>query len=222
MRHTDLRVTLGRGLLLARVPDAIPIAISIAILAVTVLAVVSSAANAQVYRYEDENGITVLTNIKPEPGRYQDVRNIGCYGTCIKGVDWHATPLRRAEFSGEVRAAAEVHGVDEALVRAVMHAESWFNPSAVSHAGAQGLMQLMPATQSRFGVADPFDPLDNISAGVAYLAELLEDFENDWELAVAAYNAGETAVRKYGGIPPFAETREYVRRIRILRARYRG
>jgi len=177
---------------------------------------------AQVYRYTDENGITVLTNIKPEPGRYENVRNVGCYGTCIRGVDWHATPLKRVEYREEVRAAAEVHGVDEALVRAIMHAESWFNPAAVSHAGAQGLMQLMPATQARFGVADPFDPVANISAGVAYLAELLDQFDNDWELAVAAYNAGENAVRRHAGIPPFSETQEYVRRIRILRMRYRG
>ncbi|MBL36929.1 MAG: soluble lytic murein transglycosylase [Xanthomonadales bacterium] len=190
-----------------------------AFLALTAL---SLSSQAQVYRYTDENGITVLTNIKPEPGRYENVRNVGCYGTCIKGVDWHATPLKRVEYRDEVRAAAEVHGVDEALVRAIMHAESWFNPAAVSHAGAQGLMQLMPATQARFGVADPFDPVDNISAGVAYLAELLDEFDNDWELAVAAYNAGENAVRRHAGIPPFSETREYVRRIRILRMRYGG
>jgi len=189
--------------------------------AVLTLATASVPSHAQVYRYTDENGITVLTNIKPEPGRYENVRNVGCYGTCIKGVDWHATPLKRSEYREELRAAAEVHGVDEALVRAIMHAESWFNPAAVSHAGAQGLMQLMPATQARFGVADPFDPLDNISAGVAYLAELLDEFD-DWELAVAAYNAGENAVRRYAGIPPFSETQEYVRRIRILRMRYRG
>ncbi len=192
---------------------------AMAFLALTAL---SLSSQAQVYRYTDENGITVLTNIKPEPGRYENVRNVGCYGTCIKGVDWHATPLKRVEYRDEVRAAAEVHGVDEALVRAIMHAESWFNPAAVSHAGAQGLMQLMPATQARFGVADPFDPVDNISAGVAYLAELLDEFDNDWELAVAAYNAGENAVRRHAGIPPFSETREYVRRIRILRMRYGG
>lgn len=194
----------------------------VAALALLALTAMSVPSRAQVYRYTDENGITVLTNIKPEPGRYGNVRNVGCYGTCIKGVDWRATPLKRAEYREEVRAAAEVHGVDEALVRAIMHAESWFNPAAVSHAGAQGLMQLMPATQARFGVADPFDPLDNISAGVAYLAELLDEFENDWELAVAAYNAGENAVRKHAGIPPFSETQEYVRRIRILRMRYGG
>lgn len=192
------------------------------VVAVLVLTAASAPSLAQVYRYTDENGITVLTNIKPAPGRYENVRNVGCYGTCIKGVDWHATPLKRSEYREEVRAAAQMHDVDEALVRAIMHAESWFNPEAVSHAGAQGLMQLMPATQATFGVADPFDPLDNISAGVAYLAELLDKFDNDWELAVAAYNAGETAVRQYAGIPPFSETLEYVRRIRILRMRYRG
>ena len=189
---------------------------------VLAIALWSAWAPAQVYRYEDENGITVLTNVKPDPGRYQNVRNVGCYGTCIKGVDWHATPLRRAVYREEVRAAAEFHDVDEALIRAVMHAESWFDVTAVSRAGAQGLMQLMPATQLRFGVADPFDPPENISAGVAYLAKLLDEFGDDWELAVAAYNAGETAVRRHGGIPPFSETREYVRRVGILRMRYRG
>jgi len=191
-------------------------------LAAFVLVVALQPASAQVYRYTDDNGITVLTNIKPQPGRYQDVRDVGCYGTCIKGVDWNTTPLRRAEYRDEVRAAATAHAVDSALVRAIMHAESWFDVTAVSRAGAQGLMQLMPATQARFGVTDPFDPLDNISAGVAYLAELLDEFNDDWELAVAAYNAGETAVREHGGIPPFSETREYLRRVRILRARYGG
>jgi len=175
----------------------------------------------QVYRYTDENGIIVLTNTRPDASRYPDARNVGCYGTCIQGVDWHSTPLRRGDFAAETRAAADVHGVDEALVRAIMHAESWFNPQAISHAGAEGLMQLMPATQARFGVSDPFDPVENITAGVAYLAVLLADF-GDWELAVAAYNAGENAVRRHRGVPPFAETREYLRRVRILKQRYGG
>lgn len=189
-------------------------------IAVLLPALLATTAAAQVYRYTDENGITVLTNIRPDAERYPDLENVGCYGTCITGVDWHATPLRRAEYRLEVRAAAELYGVDPALVRAIMHAESWFNATAVSHAGAEGLMQLMPATQQRFGVADPFDPLDNISAGTAYLAELLERYDGDWQLAVAAYNAGETAVERYGGVPPYAETEEYLRRVRILRGRY--
>ncbi|PKL95793.1 MAG: transglycosylase, partial [Gammaproteobacteria bacterium HGW-Gammaproteobacteria-8] len=122
-------------------------------------------AAAQVYRYVDENGITVLTNIKPDFSIYPDAANVGCYGTCIRGVDWHATPLRHDSFAEEVTLATERFGLDPALVRAIMHAESWFNPAAVSHAGALGLMQLMPATQQHYGVEDPFDPLQNVIGG---------------------------------------------------------
>lgn len=174
---------------------------------------------AQVYTYTDENGITVFTDRKPDSNRH-DVRNLGCYGTCRKDVDWQRTPLKPRAFDAEIRAASEIFGVDDALVRAIMHAESWFEPEAVSHSGAQGLMQLMPATQRRFGVANPFDPLDNITAGVAYLAWLQEEFGGNLERIIAAYNAGENAVRQHGGIPPFPETREYVRRVNILYRRY--
>jgi soluble lytic murein transglycosylase-like protein len=180
----------------------------------------SLGASAQIYTYVDENGLTVYTNVKPEPNRYR-VENIGCYGTCRQGVDWNLTPLRNGEFAEEIQAASEIFGVDAALIRAIMHAESWFQPEAVSHAGAQGLMQLMPATQQRFGVANAFDPLDNISAGAAYLAWLLNEFNNDLTKAIAAYNAGENAVKRHAGVPPFPETREYVRRVNILLQRYR-
>jgi len=177
-------------------------------------------ADAQVYRYVDEDGITVLTNIKPDRSLYPDAINVGCYGTCIRGVDWSLTPLRHDQFVDEVATATERFGLDPALVRAIMHAESWFNPGAVSHAGAQGLMQLMPATQQHYGVEDPFDPLQNVIGGAAYLADLLRRYEGDWQLAVAAYNSGETAVAQYNGVPPYAETREYLRRVGILRDRY--
>lgn len=174
---------------------------------------------AQIYTYTDENGITVFTDRKPDSSRYR-VHNLGCYGTCRKGVDWQRTPLKPGAFDAEIRAASESFGVDHALVRAIMHAESWFEPEAVSRSGAQGLMQLMPATQRRFGVRNPFDPLDNITAGVAYLAWLNEEFGGDLNRIIAAYNAGENAVRRHGGIPPFPETREYVRRVNILYRRY--
>jgi soluble lytic murein transglycosylase-like protein len=183
--------------------------------------VMACTAWAQVYTYTDENGLTVYTDRKPDSDRY-DVRNLGCYGTCRKGVDWQSTPLLPRHFDVEIRAASEVFEIDAALVRAIVHAESWFEPQAVSHAGAQGLMQLMPATQQRFGVANPFDPLDNITAGAAYLAWLLEEFGGDRDRAIAAYNAGENAVRRHNGIPPFPETREYVRRVNILFRRYSG
>ena len=176
---------------------------------------------AQVYTYVDENGITVYTDRKPDSSRYR-VHNLGCYGTCRTGVDWNRTPLKNGEFAHEIAAVADEFSLDSALLRAIMHVESWFQVDAVSSAGAQGLMQLMPATQARFGVHDPFDPLDNITAGGAYLAWLLNEFNGDLTRAIAAYNAGENAVRRHGGIPPFAETREYVRRVNIMYGRYRS
>ncbi|WP_376690432.1 transglycosylase SLT domain-containing protein [Wenzhouxiangella sp. EGI_FJ10409] len=191
------------------------------LLAALALVLAASDAAAQVYTYTDENGVTVYTDRKPDSNRYR-VHNLGCYGTCRKGVDWQRTPLEPSAFDAEIQAASDIFGVDKALVRAIMHAESWFEPEAVSHAGAQGLMQLMPATQRRFGVANPFDPLDNITAGVAYLAWLDEQFGGDLERIIAAYNAGENAVRRHDGIPPYPETREYVRRVNILYRRYRS
>ncbi len=205
-----------------RVPTRLVGALSCGLLAVlmALLAWVEPV-RAQVYTYVDENGITVFTDRKPDTSRYR-VRNLGCFGTCRTGVDWEKTPLFNGSFEAEINAASDVFGVDPALVRAVVHAESWFQPDAVSHAGAQGLMQLMPDTARRFGVVNPFDPVDNITGGVAYLAWLLAEFDQDLTRVLAAYNAGENAVRRHQGVPPFAETREYVRRVEILLRRYRG
>jgi soluble lytic murein transglycosylase-like protein len=112
--------------------------------------------------------------------------------------------------------------VDEAVVRAIIHAESAFNPNALSRVGAQGLMQLMPATARRFGVGNAFDASQNIAGGVQYLAWLLKRFKGDVALAAAGYNAGEGAVDKYKGVPPYAETQRYVQRVAVLAERYRG
>ncbi|HMA97958.1 MAG TPA: lytic transglycosylase domain-containing protein [Wenzhouxiangella sp.] len=192
------------------------LALSILCLALTVH---SGLALGQIYTYVDENGITVFTDRKPDMQRYR-VRNLGCYGTCRTGVDWERTPLKVDRFVPEIEAASEVFGVEAALIRAVMHAESWFEVDAVSHAGAQGLMQLMPDTARRFGVSNAFDPVDNITGGAAYLAWLADKFERDVTRMVAAYNAGENAVIRHDGVPPYPETREYVRRVRILYRRY--
>lgn len=118
-----------------------------------------------------------------------------------------------------VNASADRFDVDPKLVHAVIRAESGYNPRAVSSKGARGLMQLMPQTARELGVADSFDPASNIAGGTRYLRSLLDRFQGSLELALAGYNAGPEAVRRFGGIPPFSETRKYVQR--VLRD-YRG
>jgi soluble lytic murein transglycosylase-like protein len=128
-------------------------------------------------------------------------------------------PLRAAEapsdspFAQLIRAAAQKHGVDEELITSVITAESAFNPRAISRKQARGLMQLMPATASQLAVSDAFDPAQNVDAGARYLKLLLEKYGQDLTLALAAYNAGPDRVAQFGGVPPFSETRAYVRRV---------
>jgi len=123
------------------------------------------------------------------------------------------TPIFQTKFNPIIVAAAKKFDVDAALVSAVIKAESDYNPRTVSHKGARGLMQLMPATARRFGVSDSFDPVANIHAGTRYLRWLLNKFEGNADLAVAAYNAGEGNVWKYNGVPPFRETVQYIKRV---------
>jgi soluble lytic murein transglycosylase-like protein len=126
------------------------------------------------------------------------------------------------QFNAEIAAAAREHRVDPALVRAVIHAESSFNPRAVSPKGAKGLMQLMPSPARSLGVDDPFEPGDNIRGGTNLLADLKRKFNGNVRLALAAYNAGEGAVRRHNGIPPYRETQDYVAKVLRLRAAYSG
>jgi soluble lytic murein transglycosylase-like protein len=146
-----------------------------------------------------------------------------CEGAHRRGqrADWRTTPLFQREYSKEINAAARRHGLDPALLRAVIHAESGFDASARSPSGARGLMQLMPATARALGVRQPLDPHENIDGGARYLAELLARFRNDVSLATAAYNAGPSAVQAYAGVPPYDETRACVQRVRLLLYRYR-
>lgn len=118
-----------------------------------------------------------------------------------------------------IQSAAERHEVDPQLVRAIIKVESNFNPYAISHKGAMGLMQLIPKTARQLGVNDAFDPEQNIDGGVRHLKYLLEQYRGNLPLSLAAYDAGEGAVERYNGIPPYQETRQYVRRIASL---YRG
>ncbi|MCT6928870.1 MULTISPECIES: lytic transglycosylase domain-containing protein [Lysinibacillus] len=126
------------------------------------------------------------------------------YANSLAGADQYAAIIEKASAT---------YGVPEKLIAAVIKQESNFNPSVVSHAGAQGLMQLMPQTAQYLGVTNAFDPEQNIMAGAKYLRQMLDKFNNDPTLALAAYNAGASRVTKYGGIPPFKETQNYVKKV---------
>lgn len=146
---------------------------------------------------------------------------VGCYACQVDStVDWYKTKLYLSEFRQHIRQAALTHNVDPAFVRAIIHAESHFNKQAISKQGAQGLMQLMPETAQSLGVINVFVAKENINGGVKHLAHLLKKYNGNKELVAAAYNAGEGAVKKYGGIPPYAETKVYVERVDILHRRY--
>ena len=126
-----------------------------------------------------------------------------------------------SEFDQLIRTSSAKWGVDSALVKAVVANESGFDPNATSPAGAQGLMQLEPATAAGLGVTDPYDPIQNLNGGSRYIRGLLDRFHGDVRRAVAAYNAGPHAVEKYGGVPPYAETRAYVDHVLESYRRYK-
>ena len=167
---------------------------------------------AEIYYRIDENGVARFTNAPTTPD----------YRLLQPGVLPSASRLTAASIDGLIEAFAAEHSIDSALIRAVIRAESNFNHRAVSRKGAQGLMQLMPATIWRLSVGDAFDPHENIGAGVRYLRQLLDQFQGDLTLALAAYNAGENAVLRYRGVPPYQETREYVKKVLSLYRRTRG
>ena len=170
------------------------------------------------YQFEDEQGVVHYTNVPGDP-RYSFVRKdpepvVARPATESGG----AVSQGLRAFTHLIRAAAERYGVDTRLIEAMVQTESAGNPTAVSPKGARGLMQLMPQRAALLGVRNSFDPGQNVDGGVRHMRDLLQNFGGDVTLALAAYNAGEAAVRSYGGVPPFAETREYVRRVRALYA----
>jgi soluble lytic murein transglycosylase-like protein len=179
-----------------------------------------------VYRVEKPDGSVEYTNLKPGGGRWRAVTTLFSYiATCVacilhSRIDWSRVRLNLTAYADAIRTASAESGVDEAFLRAVIHAESAFNPNALSLKGAQGLMQLMPGTASDMGVLDAFDAAQNIHGGARYLAQLLRTFDGDEQLAAAAYNAGPGAVLRYNGVPPYAETQVYVKRVGELRRRY--
>lgn len=182
----------------------------------------------RVYTYK-RNGVTYASTVAPRGVAASALRSIpfsyieACFACGAKpGVNFGKLRLNTSAYNTEIAEAARLHGVDPSIVRAIIHAESAYNPNALSRVGAQGLMQLMPATARRFGVTNAFDARQNIHGGVQYLAWLLRRFKGDLTLAAAGYNAGEGAVDKYKGVPPYSETQRYVERVRLLADRYRG
>jgi soluble lytic murein transglycosylase-like protein len=181
---------------------------------------VSGGALADIYKYVDSSGRTYYTNIKPKSGNspYKRIMETKPYhymrpAPTMAGYRSYSG-LNKQKFSDLINQAAYRHQVDPKLVHAVIQTESAYNASAVSSAGAVGLMQLMPDTARRYGVGDRRDPLQNVDGGTHYLRDLIEMFSPNLELAVAAYNAGEGAVIKYNySIPPYPETQNYVKQV---------
>ena len=179
-----------------------------------------------VYRVVRPDGSVEYTNVNPGGGRRGAVTMLFTYiATCVacnlhSTIDWGRVRLNITAYADAIRAASLESGVDEAFLRAVIHAESAFNPNALSLKGAQGLMQLMPGTASDMGVLDAFDAGQNIRGGARYLGQLLRTFGGNERLAAAAYNAGPGAVQRFNGVPPYAETQVYVKRVDELRRRY--
>jgi soluble lytic murein transglycosylase-like protein len=169
--------------------------------------------SADIYVYRDDRGIVHFTNVPTKPV-YRPFLLLQPYIRRLRGKE-------TAKFDQLIAIACQRYSVEFELVKAVIKAESAFDPSALSPAGARGLMQLMPGTAAQHGVADSHDPRSNIEGGVRHLRLLLDRFRGNLTLTLAAYNAGAEAVDRYNGIPPYAETQTYVQRVLQFRESYR-
>ncbi len=179
----------------------------------TVVLGMASPAAAQIYTWRDADGKLVLSD-KPRADHLGPQTTYEVHGAgTVRATKPLVSPVKSAPYDASINEHARRQGVAADLVRAVIQVESAFNPVAVSNKGAMGLMQLMPATAIELGVTNPFDPEQNIRGGVTYLKQLLNRYDQKVELALAAYNAGIGNVAKYGAVPPFKETRNYVNKI---------
>jgi soluble lytic murein transglycosylase-like protein len=173
-------------------------------------------AQADIYRYVDKYGVEHYTNVQPSDRGWQLIyKNARKSREAARGPRYERPndAERRTRYDAFIREAALVYQLPETFIRAVMQVESDYQSDAISEDGAMGLMQLMPGTAESMGVYDPFDPRQNVLGGARYLRLLANMFNGDLVLTVAAYNAGQGAVQKYSGVPPFAETRRYVQRV---------
>ena len=170
-------------------------------------------ASADIYRYEDPDGTLHFTDAPTDRKFKIFMRDIQKDKRLRTDFGVRRFTRNPAEFDSIIASCCNQYGVPKSLVKAVIHAESGYNPNAVSSKGAAGLMQLMPGTAQQLKVSDSFNPGDNIRGGVKYLKFLLDTFKGDVSLALAAYNAGLSKVAKYGGVPPYEETRNYVSKV---------
>jgi soluble lytic murein transglycosylase-like protein len=176
-------------------------------------AALAAPAHAQIYAWRDANGTLVLSDRKLDASAKTYAVTEGTT-TSVRSTRPMTSRAIRDRFEPLIQEHASRHALRPDLVRAVIQVESGFNPRARSNKGAMGLMQLMPATARDFGASDPYDPAQNIGAGTKYLRQLIDRYEGNEELALAAYNAGSGAVDRYGRIvPPYRETREYVKKV---------
>ena len=162
------------------------------------------AARADIYIYIDDNGVLHFTNT-PTSGNYK----LYMRETPSRPSNWR----NNRSYDDVISEAADITGLSFSLLKAVIHVESYFDPRAISKKGAMGLMQIMPVNFGPLNISDPFDPWENIMGGAHYLKSMLEQFDHQLPLALAAYNAGPTAVSRYNDIPPFPETRDYVQKV---------
>lgn len=178
--------------------------------------------HADIYKYVDKHGRVILTD-KPTHGGYKRlVKTWKGWEESRSQIALKDFNRNRARFETTIREHAERYQLPHSLLHAVITAESAYDPEAVSRAGAVGLMQLMPETAKRYGVSNRRNPADNINGGTRYLRDLLLMFNNNLQLALAAYNAGENAVKKYGNkIPPYTETQNYVKKVIAYYQQYR-
>lgn len=193
--------------------------------AVLIVPTIPGETRADIYKYVDKDGVVHFSNqpsAKSQGGQLyiKSREKKKGRGDISPFAPSDTSPERFSRYDEVIHQAATLYQLPEALVRAVIMVESNFDPRSVSHAGAQGLMQLMPATASRMEVRDSFDPRENIFGGVRYLRVLANLFNGDLELTIAGYNAGEGAVMRHGGIPPYEETQDYVVKVLTHYRRY--
>lgn len=198
---------------------------NIRLFALLVSALTAGIAHADIFRYVDADGTVHFTNV-PQDSRYKvylkEKRAPDPVTDTLASEIRHYDEKDRARYAKPIQDAARATRLEPALIHAVISAESGYNPFARSRKGAAGLMQLMPETARRYGVKNRLDPAQNISGGARYLRDLIRMFNNDMQLAIAAYNAGENAVVRAGNrIPPFSETMTYVPRVMTYYRKYR-